>query len=62
MIVANVGDVVKVIVRDPHPLTHVLTLKTPKAAAYATQLLNDPNSGWWLEPSEIAGGSDAKEV
>jgi hypothetical protein len=49
MIVARVGDVVKVTVQNPVPLTHVLTLATQKAADYATKLLNDPNSGWWLE-------------
>jgi len=52
MIIAHVGDIVKVNVRQPHPLTYVLTLRTPKAAGYATELLNDPNSGWWLESRE----------
>lgn len=55
-IVAKVGDVVKVTVREPHPMTHVLTLQTCEAAAYATELLNDPESGWWLE-SVVNGGS-----
>jgi hypothetical protein len=56
MIIARVGDVVKVNVSQPQPMTHILTLLTPKAAAYATKLLNDPaNSGWWLEPADSAG-------
>jgi hypothetical protein len=49
MIAACVGDVVKVNVTNPHPQTIVLTLNTPDAAAYATELLNDPDSGWRLE-------------
>lgn len=59
MIIANVGDVVKVSVRQPHPLTHVLTLNTPKAAAYATKLLNDPTSGWSLA-SRVSAGAELK--
>jgi hypothetical protein len=52
---ARIGDVVKVRVNQPVPLTYVLTLKTPKAAEYATQLLNDPKSGWWLESVQRTG-------
>lgn len=53
MIIAHVGDVVKVNVREPVPQTYVLTLNTPESAAYATELLNDPQkSGWWLVPGQ----------
>jgi len=52
MVRAQIGDVMKVNVRHPHPQTLVLTLMTQAAADYATELLNDPNSGWRLERAE----------
>lgn len=53
MIRANVGDIVKVNVTHPQPQTIVLTLQTAEAAAFATELLNDPDkSGWRLERTE----------
>lgn len=55
MIIARIGDIVKVSVTQPVPLTHVLTLETQKAANYATKLLNDPKSGWWLESAVRRG-------
>lgn len=58
MITARVGDVVKVNVTHPNPQTYVLTLKTPESAAYATELLNDPEkSGWWLERRPFQPGA-----
>jgi len=61
MIFANVGDVVKVNVKHPHPATIVVTLSTPEAAAYATELLNDPEkSGWWLESRSEMGKGDGQ--
>lgn len=54
MITARVGDIVKVNVTNPYPQTYALTLLTPEAAAYATELLNDPaKSGWWLQPQIV---------
>lgn len=53
MVIANVGDTLKVKVTHPQPGTIVLKLATSEAAAYATELLNDPEkSGWWLESQE----------
>jgi hypothetical protein len=56
VIVARIGDVVKVTVKNPVPLTHVLTLETQKAANYATELINDPASGWWLAFAQPQSG------
>jgi hypothetical protein len=53
MIQASVGDVVKVNINYPVPHTIVLTLQTPESAAYATELLNDPEkSGWQLQRTQ----------
>lgn len=57
MVRAQIGDVMKVNVRYPHPQTFVLTLMTQAAADYATELLNDPDSGWRLERAEKETGT-----
>jgi hypothetical protein len=56
MVRAQIGDVMKVTVSNPHRQTIVLTLMTQAAADYATELLNDPeNSGWRLEAKRGGG-------
>ncbi len=49
MIEVRIGDVMKVDVHHPNVQTFVLTIMTQAAADYATELLNDKNSGWRLE-------------
>jgi hypothetical protein len=56
MILAKLGDVVKVNVTQPIPQTYALTLATPESVAYANELLNDPDkSGWWLDSGSENG-------
>lgn len=52
MVRAQIGDVIKVKVSNPSPCTYVVTLHTQAAADYATELLNNPDSGWKLERAE----------
>lgn len=51
MIVAKLNDVVKARVQNPVPGTYIVTLLTPASVAYANEVLNAPNTGWWLEPA-----------
>jgi hypothetical protein len=57
MIRAQIGDVMKVNVREPYLRTYVLTLQTQAAADYANKLLNDLDSGWLLQSTTPETGA-----
>lgn len=49
MVRAQIGDVMKVEIRNHNSRTIIITLTTQAQVDYANQLLSDPSSGWQLE-------------